>query len=174
MKIEGNFRVFKHLNAGRVNYSLAISVNDENEEFFSELGQKIATLACENKGKTAKLKSLKPSDFELIKTSGDSKYKNVYDRIYKSKTTGKVSCKLSGRKKVKGVFKGRKLKIDDLIDESFKGSCVLRVYQVYVGTSKTITLSVEEIMAIKLNTKRSYFNEYEEMVSDESSSEEAD
>ena len=34
MKIEGNFRVFKHVNAGRVNYSLAISVNDENEEFF--------------------------------------------------------------------------------------------------------------------------------------------
>ena len=50
MKIEGNFRVFKHVNAGRVNYSLAISVKDENEKFFSELGQKIATLACENKG----------------------------------------------------------------------------------------------------------------------------
>ena len=36
IKIEGNFRVFKHVNAGRVNYSLAIS---------------------ENKSKTAKLKS---------------------------------------------------------------------------------------------------------------------
>ena len=42
MKIEGNFRVFKDVNAGRVNCSLAISVNDENEEFFSELGRKIA------------------------------------------------------------------------------------------------------------------------------------
>ena len=38
IKIEGNFGVFKHINAGRVNYSLAISNNDENEEFFSELG----------------------------------------------------------------------------------------------------------------------------------------
>ena len=27
IKFEGNFRVFKHVNAGRVNYSLAISVN---------------------------------------------------------------------------------------------------------------------------------------------------
>ena len=52
IKIEGNFRVFKHKNKGRVNYSLAISVNDENEEFFSELGQGIVTLACENKSKT--------------------------------------------------------------------------------------------------------------------------
>ena len=44
----------------------------------------------------------------------------------------------------------------------------------YVGSSKTITLSVEEIMAAELNTKRLYFDEYEEMVSNESSSEEAD
>ena len=49
IKIHGNFRVFKHVNNGRVNYSLAISIDDENEEFFSELGQKIAKLACENK-----------------------------------------------------------------------------------------------------------------------------
>ena len=173
IKIEGNFRVFKHVNKERVNYSLAISIDDENEEFFSELGQKIATLACENKGKTAKLKSLKPSDLELIKTTANGKYKNVYTRIY-TNSTGRVTCKLSERKKVKGVFKRRKLKTGDLIDESFKGSCVLRVYQVYVGTSKTITLSVEEIMATELNTKRSYFDEYEEMVSDESSSSEED
>ena len=51
IKIEGNFRVFKHVNAGRVSYSLAISVKDENEEFFSELKQRIVTLACENKSK---------------------------------------------------------------------------------------------------------------------------
>ena len=50
MKIGGNFKVFKHVNAGRVNYSLPISVNEENAEFFSELGRRIATLACENKG----------------------------------------------------------------------------------------------------------------------------
>ena len=43
IKIEGNFRVIKHVNAGRVNCSLAISINDKNEEFFSELGCKIAT-----------------------------------------------------------------------------------------------------------------------------------
>ena len=94
LKIEGNFRVFKHLNARRVNHSLAISVNNENEEFFSELGEKIATLACENKGKTLKLKSLKSSDFELIKTTANGKYKNVYARIYTS-SSGKVNCRIS-------------------------------------------------------------------------------
>ena len=65
IKIEGNFRVFKRANDGRVNYSLAISINDENEEFFNELEQRTATLACKNISKIAKLKSLKPSDLEL-------------------------------------------------------------------------------------------------------------
>ena len=60
IKIEGSFGVFKHVNAGRVNYLMAISINNENEEFFSELEQRITTLACGNKSKTAKLKSLKP------------------------------------------------------------------------------------------------------------------
>ena len=168
IKIEGNFRVFKHVNNRRVNYSLAISINDENEEFFSELGHRIATLACENKGYTPRLKSLKPSDLELIKTTANGKYKNVYARIY-TNSAGSVKCKLSEHEKVKGVFQKRKLKIDDLVDESFKGSCTIKVYQVYVGLSKTIMLSAEEIMATKLTLKESYFDE---MVSNESLSEE--
>ena len=128
MKIEGNFRVIKHVNAGRVNYWLAISIDDKSEEFFSELGRKIATLACEKKTKFSKLKSLKPSDLELIKTTDNGKYKNVYGRIYTNKSTGKVSCRLSERKKVKDVFKRREIKIDDLIETSFKGSCILKVF----------------------------------------------
>ena len=164
MKIEGNFRVFKHVNAGRVNYSLAISVNDENEEFFSELGHRITTLACENKGKTPKLKSLKPSDLELSKTTANGKYKNVYTKFY-MKSSRLVNCKISECKEVKGVFKRRGVKINDLVEESFKGSCVLKVYQVYVGSSKTIMLSIEEIMVTDLATKKSYFDEYEEIES---------
>ena len=104
-----------------------------------------------------------------MKTSRDGKYNNVYAR---SKTIGKVSCKIPEHKKVKGVLKRREIKIDDLLDESFKGSCVIRVYQVYVGSRKTITLSVEEIMATKLTLKESCFDVYGEMVSDESSPEE--
>ena len=61
--------------------------------------------------------------------------------------------------------KEKKLKIGDLVDELFKGSCILRVYQVYVGSSKTITLSVEEVMVTDLTTKKSYFDEYEEIES---------
>ena len=55
---------------------------------------------------------------------------------------------------VKDVFKRRKIKIDDLVDTSFKGSCIVRVYQVYIGSSKTVTLSVEEIMVTKFTLKR--------------------
>ena len=86
-------------------------------------------------GKNMKLKFLKPSDFELINTTGNGKYNNVYARIYKN-STGRVTCKISECKKVKGVFKRRRLKIDDLIDESFEGSCVLKVYQNYMQLRK--------------------------------------
>ena len=40
----------------------------------------IATLACENKSKTAKPKSLKQSDFELIKTTANDKYTPEFTR----------------------------------------------------------------------------------------------
>ena len=35
----------------------------------------------------------------------------------------------------------------------------------YTGSSKTITLSIEEIMVTDLITKKSYFDEYEEIES---------
>ena len=122
-------------------------------------------------GCTTKLKSLKPSDLELIKTSGNGKYKNVYARIYTTSSES-IRCRLSKRKKVKRAFKRKPIKISDLVDESFRGFCIVKVYQVYVGSSKTITLSVEEIMATKLTLGGTYFDEYEEMVSDQSSPEE--
>ena len=34
--------------------------------------------------------------------------------------------------------------------KSFEGSCVLRIYQAYVGSCKSISLSVEEILARKM------------------------
>ena len=174
IKLEGNFRVMKHENTDGINYSLAISIDDENEEFFSELGQTIAELACEWKTKIfSRLKHLKPSDLELVKSTSNGKYKNVYAKIYANKS-GKVNCKLSERMKVHGIYKKKRIGIDDLVDESFKGSCLLRVYRAYVGSSKMITLSVEEYMVTDMATKKSYFDECEEIKSDESSSEGAD
>ena len=82
-----------------------------------------------------KLKSLKPSDLELIKTTANGKYKNVYTRTY-TNSSGRVTCKLSEGKKVKSVFKRRKLKIDDLVDESFKGSCLIRVVKCTLAQAK--------------------------------------
>ena len=124
----------------------------------------MAELACEQKCKIPK--SFKPSDLELVKTTANGKYKNVYARIYTSKS-GKVNCNLSERKEVNGVYKRKKIDVNELVDETFKGSCILRIYRVYIASSKTITLSIEEIMVTGLTIKKSYFDEYEEMVSDE-------
>ena len=83
-----------------------------------------------------------------------------------------MNCNLSECKEVNGVYRREKIDVNELVDELFKGYCVLRIYRVYVGSSKMIMISIEEIMVTDLTTKKSYFDEYEEMVSNESSPEE--
>ena len=85
-------------------------------------------------------RKLKPEEFELVK---DSKVgRNVYAKIY-TKKSGKVKCRES--------FKSPKdtVRIDELVDENFEGSCILRPYHAYLGSTKSITFSVEEILVKK-------------------------
>ena len=105
LKIECKFRLFKHEKGG---YSLAIGINDENEELFTKLGERMAELTYEQRRKIPK--PFKASDFELVKTSG--KYKNVYARIYTSKS-GKVECKLSERIEAGGTHKRKRIGINE-------------------------------------------------------------
>ena len=58
------------------------------------------------------------------------------------------------------------------MDEKFEGSCILRIYQAYVGSRKSISLSVEEILARKIGIGESYFAD-ESDESDEEGDEEA-
>ena len=60
--------------------------------------------------------------------------------------------------------------VEELVDEKFEGSCILRIYQAYVGSYKSISLSVEEILARKIGIEESYFTE-ESDESDESDEE---
>ena len=91
-------------------------------------------------------------DFELVK---DSKVgRNVYTKIYTRKS-GKVKCRVS--------LKSSKdtIPIDKLVDENFEGSCILKLYHAYLGSTKSITLSVEEILVRDMGTMESYFDDDE-------------
>ena len=55
------------------------------------------------------------------------------------------------------------------MEENFEGSCILRLYHTYLGSTKSITLSVEEILVKKMDTMKTYFDD--ESDSDESDSE---
>ena len=61
---------------------------------------------------------------------------------------------------------------EELVDEKFEGSCILRIYQAYIGSCKSISLSVEKILARKIGIGESYFSD-ESDESDEESDEEA-
>ena len=120
LKVEGNFRVFRHENKEGVS-----GIDYENQEFFTKFGERMAKLAYERKGKIPK--SFKPSDLELVNAAANGKYKNVYARIYTS-ISGKLNGNLSECKEVNGVYKRKRIDVNELVDETFKGSCVLRIY----------------------------------------------
>ena len=89
-----------------------------------------------------------PEDFELVK---ENKYGcSVFAKIYLRKS-GKAKCRVS-----KGSYKNL-IEIDELVDENFKGSCILKVYHAYIGSSKYISLSVEEILVREVDRKEFYF-----------------
>ena len=89
-----------------------------------------------------------PENFELVK---ENKYGcSVFAKIYFRKS-GKARCRIS-----RGSHKNL-IGIDELVDENFSGSRILKIYQAYIGSSKSISLSVEEILVREVDRKESYF-----------------
>ena len=146
LRIDGKFRLFRFKNSRGDIYSLSINCNEENERFFARLCEAVARESCRLVLKVNG-KKLKAEDFELVK---DSKVgRNVYTKIY-IKKSGKVKCRIS-----------LKSPIDELVDENFEGSCILRLYHAYLGSTKSITLSVEKILVRDMGTMESYFDDDE-------------
>ena len=159
IRIDGDFRLFRFGNKNSDTYSLSITCDPTNESFFRELNEVIAEESC----KILKDESIKPEDFELIRDNRSGR--SVYAKIY-SKRSGKVKCRIS-----QGSYKNV-IGVEELVDEKFEGSSILRIYQAYIGSCKSISLSVEEILARKIGIGESYFAD-ESDESDEESDEEA-
>ena len=127
---------------------LSIRCNEENESFFERLCEVVSRESCRLVPKLNG-KKLKPEDFELVK---DSKvWRSVYAKIY-VRRSGKAKCRVS-LKSPKNT-----IPIEELVDENFEGSCILKLYHAYMGSTKSITLSVEEILIKKMNIMESYFD----------------
>ena len=144
IRVDGNFRIFKFENKNGPAYSLVINCTGDNESFFRKLNSVLANQSC----KILKDHTVTSEDFELVK---ENKYgRSVFAKIYLKKS-GKAKCRVS-----KGSYKNL-IEIDELVYENFSGSCILKVYQSYIGLSKSISLSVEEIPVKEVDSKESYF-----------------
>ena len=147
--IDGNFRLFRFKNKHGDIYSLSITCDATNEWFFKELCKVTSRESCRlvrNYGG----KILKPEGFKLVKDNRSGR--SVYTKIY-SKKSGKVKCRISlgNTRNIIGV--------EELVDEKFEGSCIIKLYQAYIGSSKSICSSVEEILARKIGISKSYFED---------------
>ena len=126
--------------------SLAINCTGDNENFFRKLNSTIANQSC----KILKDHTITPEDFELVE---ENKYGcSILVKVYLRKS-GKVKCRIS-----KGSYKNL-IEIDELVDKNFKGSCILKVYHAYIGSSTSTSLSVEEILVREVDRKGSYFTD---------------
>ena len=144
IRVDGNFRVFKFENKNGPVYSLVINCTGDNESFFRKLNSVLANQSC----KILKDHTVTPENFKLVK---ENKYGcSVFAKIYLRKS-GKARCRIS-----RGSHKNL-IEIDELVDKNFRGSCILKIYQAYIGSSKSIRLSVEEILVREVNRKESYF-----------------
>ena len=144
IRVDGNFRIFKFENKNGPVYSLVINCTGDNESFFRKLNSTLANQSC----KILKDHTVTPENFELVK-----------ENIYGCSVFAKVYCNKSGKTKCR-IFEGsynNLIEIDELIYENFKGSCILKVYQAYIGSSKSISLSVQELLAREIERKESYF-----------------
>ena len=102
-------------------------------------------------------KKLSPDSFEIVKSSKHGR--NVYAKIY-TRASGRAKCKVS--RLVEMADESRKrvsLPLEESIDESFEGSCILKLYHAYVGSTRSISLSVEEILVTDRETNSSYFDD---------------
>ena len=108
IRIDGELKVFVNERNGKRSFSLAIAVNESNEEFFVKLERELSRLA------STSFCSSKPEDFKLIKESKN--YRNVYCKIYIN-SSDKAKCLYSeltdGKQKHKPL--------EDAIFEKFKG-----------------------------------------------------
>ena len=152
LRIDGTFRIFKFKNSKGTIYSLSINCDEYLEEFFNGLREVIANETCKLIPKVNG-KRLNPDSFELVKSGKHGQ--NVYAKIY-TKASGKAKCKISGLDDSK---KRVSIPLEELIDKSFEGSCILRLYQAYVGSTKSISLLVEEILVTNRETSGSYFDD---------------
>ena len=140
-------------------YSLSINCDEALEEFFESLRDVIANETCRLVPKVNG-KKLSPDSFELVKSSKHGH--NVYAKIY-TRACGRAKCKVSGL--VEMADKSRKrvpLPLEELINESFEGSCILRFYHTSVGSTRSISLSVEKILVTDMETSSSYIDDEED------------
>ena len=157
-RVNGNFRIFKFENKNGPVHSLVINSTGDNKSLFRKLNSALANQSC----KILKDHTITPESFELVK---ENKYGcSIFAKIWENKSinkSGKTQCRIS-----KGSYKNL-IEIDELINENFRGSCILKVYQAYIGSSKSISLSVQEILAREVERKESYFPDESDEESEE-------
>ena len=123
IRVDGSFRLFNFNSDGKVTYSLAIKCGNNEDSF-----QQLCRVLSRESRKTMNAKQ----NFELVKET-KSGSKVVHGKKY-TKSIVKVKCRISLNSNKNLIS------IEKLVNESFTGSCILKLYQCYIGETYSISL----------------------------------
>ena len=151
IRVDGSFILFDFNSDGKVIYAPVIKCGN-NEDSFQNLCRVLSR-------ESSKITNEK-QNFELVKET-KSGNKVVYGKIY-TKSNGKIKCRIS-LNSTKNLIGNEKL-----VDESFTRSCILKLYQCYIGKTNSISLSVQEIFTKRLEGIESYLDDESESEEEES------
>ena len=138
IRVDGKFKIYKFLNEGNVSYSLSIDVGDKNfYEMHSVIERESSIMLSRN------------VDLKFIRET--SLGNSVFAKIYTTRG-GKPKCRVSiGSKK-------NIVDIDELVEETFHGTCVVELLSTSIGKTNSIVLAVREIFAREVEKMESYLD----------------
>lgn len=175
IQMEGNLKLFKHCSTNKDNYSIGLSVNDENRKIFEEMEKRIRLLTEERRKKIKNLNlnygSFHLEDLKIIKDSQNGKFPKLYSKLYtkteNAKTENEKEVIIAPFWEVIEKKNGKKYKkrLDPLsiLGEPVKGSIIVTLKEVYLGNLKSIRFIVEEVLITERIKNKSYYSEFEEL-----------
>ena len=127
-------------------FSVGLSVDKENEEYFKKIERRITDLYDD-------------LELNLIKTSHD--HSKVYAKLYSidGEIITPIRILSNGKKKI--------INPHNYIGIPFSGQVVMRIAKIYNGSCLSLICEAKEVLIEEIQTQPSYFDEYPDAKDDE-------
>ena len=160
VKIDGHFSLLEEEKPFGMEHKLKVLTGDNTRNFYVGLEEIIATIEQENN---------ESSKHTFLKRIVKNPYYLSFGPFVEICEDNKFTCSVH---ELKGEDELRKINVAELVNKSFEGSCIVKVYDSYGKSGKTIILFEEKMLVTGPTFPRK--DVYDSSLEEESSSEESE